>query len=225
MDTWNGMDTGRTSIYKAHKKGSVKMPTTPQRPEKTTPADHVPGPRQGEWTYSHYAALPDDGQRYEIIDGVLYMTPAPDIFHQDIIGWIFFYLKGHLISHSLGRVFVAPCDVKLALGTVVQPDIVVVLEEHEERIKEKKIVGAPDLVVEVASDSTKHVDRKQKYHDYACAGVREYWIVNPKKCNVEVLVLEGSDYRSAGIFSGEEILHSKVLLKFLIQTKLFFQRT
>jgi Uma2 family endonuclease len=223
MDRWSGMDNSNPSIYSARQKGHVSMPMTSKEPEEATPANHIPGPKQGEWTYSHYAALPDDGNRYEIIDGVLYMAPSPDTFHQDITGWIYYYLKNHVISHSLGKVFAAPYDVKLALSSVVQPDIVVILKEHKERVKEKCIAGAPDLVVEVASRSTKHLDRKQKYNSYACAGVSEYWIVDPQKRNVEVFVLEGGDYRLAGIFSGEEILHSKVLPKFLIQAKLFFQ--
>lgn len=78
------------------------------------------------------------------------------------------------------------------------------------------------MVVEVLS-SSKYIDRKQKYHSYACAGVSEYWIADPKKRNVEVFVLEANDYRLAGSFSGEEMLCSKVLPKFSIQTKLFFQ--
>jgi hypothetical protein len=62
-------------------KGNVAMTTT-ERPEEVIRADHVPGPKQGEWTYSHYMAMPDDGQRYEIIDGVLYMSPSPNRGHQ-----------------------------------------------------------------------------------------------------------------------------------------------
>src|SRR5690349_8305311 len=110
MDMWSGTEN-RASIYSTRRKGHVNMPITPREPEEATPANHIPGPKQGEWTYSHYAALPDDGNRYEIIDGVLYMAPAPDTFHQDITGWLLYYLKNHLISHALGKVFTAPCEV------------------------------------------------------------------------------------------------------------------
>ena len=70
--------------------------TTTERPNEITPADHVPGPKQGEWTYSHYMALPDDGQRYEIVDGVLYMAPSPSGFHQEAAYLIAYYLMAHV---------------------------------------------------------------------------------------------------------------------------------
>ncbi|HZU69256.1 MAG TPA: hypothetical protein VFA09_18410 [Ktedonobacteraceae bacterium] len=68
------------------------MTTTSDRLAVVTPADWVPGSRQGQWTYNHYAALPDDGKRYEIVNGVLYMTPSPSIPHQRIAGRIYRYL-------------------------------------------------------------------------------------------------------------------------------------
>src|SRR5690242_6051875 len=73
-------------------KGTIAMTMT-ERPEEVIRADHVPGPKQGEWTYSHYLALPDDGQRYEIIDGVLYMAPSPNEYHQGAATRIGTYLS------------------------------------------------------------------------------------------------------------------------------------
>ena len=90
------------------------------------PADHVHGPPQGRWTYADYAALPDDGCRYEVVDGVLYMAPAPDIAHQQALGWFVFALITHVQLTGAGRVFSAPYDVELAPGVNVQPDVVVV---------------------------------------------------------------------------------------------------
>src|SRR5436190_1793117 len=87
-------------------------------------ANWVPGPKQGEWTYHHYAALPDDGQRYEIIDGVLLMTPAPGISHQKTAQRIFRYLAMLVEDTSLGQVFIAPVDVELFPKFVVQPDVI-----------------------------------------------------------------------------------------------------
>lgn len=63
------------------------MTTTSDRFAVVTPANHVPGPKQGQWTYSHYAALPDDEQHYEIVNGVLFMTPAPNPAHQQVAGF------------------------------------------------------------------------------------------------------------------------------------------
>src|SRR6266566_8559280 len=165
-----------------------------------TPADWVPGPSHGSWTYDEYAALPDDGQRYEIVNGVLVMAPAPSPEHQAIVLEIASYLRIHIKLASLGRVFPAPIDVDLGPKNVFQPDVVVVLNTHLDRVAEKKIVGAPDLVVEVASPSTAAYDRLTKYDIYARSGVAEYWIVKPTSRTVEVLVLENREYRSLGLF-------------------------
>src|SRR5215469_7870738 len=118
-----------------------------------TPADWVPGPPQGSWTYDAYAALPDDGQHYEIVNGVLIMTPAPTPEHQDIVAMISHYLLVHVKLAGLGRVFPGPVDVELGPKLVFQPDIVVVLNAHLDRVAPKKIVGAPDMMVAIASQS------------------------------------------------------------------------
>ena len=176
-----------------------------------TPANHVPGSEQGRWTYDYYLALPDDGQRYEIVDGVLYMAPAPSTGHQDSVLWIAHYLRIHVKLAGLGQVYVAPVDVVLALDTVVQPDVLVVLKENFAKITEKRIVGAPDLVVEIASPGTSTHDRHKKYIAYASAGVPEYWIADPIAHTVEVLVLEAGAYSSLGVFSGQNTLPSVVV--------------
>lgn len=176
-----------------------------------TPANRVPGPKQGDWTYHHYAALPDDGQRYEIIDGVLLMTPSPNETHQDAVLWLAHYLLMHVKIAGLGQVYVAPFDVELAHNFVVQPDVMVVLKVNEGKIKPTRIIGAPDLVVEVSSPATIGYDRREKQDAYARAGVPEYWIVHPGEQTIEVLTLEGSAYTSVGIFSGQTPLLSKIV--------------
>src|SRR5690348_2287945 len=94
-------------------KGKAEMATT-ERSSLIIPADWVPGPKQGEWTYDHYATLPDDGQRYEIVNGVLIMAPAPSWSHQEIVGEIFAYLRNYVRTTGLGGAFTAPIDVELA---------------------------------------------------------------------------------------------------------------
>ncbi len=170
------------------------------------PADWVAGPPQGSWTYEDYAALPDDGQRYEVVNGVLIIAPARSPAHQDIAGMIYYYLLTHVKLTGRGRVFMGPLDVHLGPKNVVQPDVLVVLNEHIDRIAAKKIIGTPDHVVEVASPSTAAIDRIAKYDIYGRAGVPEYWIVKPKSHSVEVLVLEHGEYRSLGTFGGQEML-------------------
>ena len=198
------------------------MPTTTNELSVVTPADWVSGPPQGSWTYEDYAALPDDGNRYEIVNGVLIMTPAPSPEHQDIVGEIFSALRTHIKLAGQGRVFTGPIDVDLGPKNVYQPDLVVVLNTHLDRVAEKKIIGAPDLVVEVASPSTAAYDRLTKYEKYAHAGIREYWLVKPTSRSVEVLVLEGREYRSLGIFRGEQTLPSRIVPDLPVGVERFF---
>jgi Uma2 family endonuclease len=186
------------------------------------PADWVPGPKQGEWTYSHYAALPDDGQRYEIVNGVLIIAPAPSPEHQSIAVRLAYYVFPHVDLAGIERLFTAPVDVELGLKNVFQPDIVVVLNAHLNRVADKKIIGAPDMVVEIASPSTAVFDRPTKYEKYAHAGITEYWIVKPATRTIEVLVLEGEEYRSLGIFNGQATVPSQILPDLSVRVEQLF---
>ena len=176
-----------------------------------TAAAPLVGPPQGRWTYADYAALPDDGNRYEIIAGVLYMTPAPGTGHQSISARVVTFLVTHVEFAGLGRVFAAPVDVELAPDTVVQPDIVVVLSANLHRITPSRIIGAPDLVVEILSPGTAGYDRREKQDAYARSGVGEYWIVDPGAQTVELLTLNKGGYRSHGVFRGQARLPSSAV--------------
>jgi len=169
------------------------------------------GPPQGRWTYADYAALPDDGNRYEIIAGVLYTTPAPGAGHQSVSARLVTFLVTHVEFAGLGRVFAAPVDVELAPDTVVQPDIVVILSANLDRITPSRIIGAPDLVVEILSPGTAGYDRREKQDAYARAGVGEYWIVDPGAQTVELLTLDQGRYRSHGVFRGQARLPSSAV--------------
>ncbi len=187
------------------------MSATTERQQVVNPANQVPGPPQGNWTYNHYAALPDDGQRYEIVDGVLFMAPSPGSSHQDAVLWIAHYLQIHVRLAGLGRVYVAPFDVVLAPGVVVQPDVMVILNDESNKITPSRIVGAPSLVVEVSSPATIGYDRREKQNAYARTGVREYWIVHPGEQTVEVLSLEGGEYSSLGYCAKKDKLVSRIV--------------
>ncbi len=191
-----------------------------------TPADHVPGPRQGHWTYVDYAALPNDGQRYEILNGVLYMSPSPGRDHQKSSGRLFRYLAEYVEDGELGEVYEAPFDVELIAGSrsIVQPDVLVVLNAHLHRITASRVVGAPDLVVEIISPGSVTYDHVEKRDAYAHAGVPEYWIADPASRTVEVFALEGNSYRSLGVFEGPAILPSRILPGFTKPVKEFFAR-
>lgn len=188
-----------------------------------TPADNVPGPEQGHWIYDSYAALPDDGKRYEILDGVLYMAPpSPSGWHQKSVIRLSHYLFAAVELGGHGQVFVAPFDVELSPGTVVQPDVVVLLNENSEKYVVSRIIGGPDLVIEIISPGTAHHDRLRKYNVYARAGVKEYWIVEPTRRTVEIFVLEDEEYHALGVFSGEQTLPSRIVPGFPVHVEQFF---
>src|SRR5579883_1753361 len=145
----------------------------PQEIATVVPADWVPGPRQGFWTYAAYAALPDDGLKYEIVQGVLIMTPAPEPGHQKVSMAIAYCLYTLINTQNRGEVFTAPIDVSLSEQDLFQPDVLVILNEHLDRVHEKRIVGAPDLVVEIISPSSRLNDRVVKRQAYQQAGIPE----------------------------------------------------
>lgn len=169
-------------------------------------------PQQGEWTYDDYLNLPEDGRRYEIIEGVLYVTNAPDIDHQFAVLEIASQLKSFARENRLGYVLAAPFEVHLARRTrPVQPDVLFIKAENWPASGAKFFAGVPDLVIEVLSRSTLRTDRQIKFTAYEQAGVPEYWIVDPKSRSVEVYTLSGQEYALLGQFVGEELVQSNVL--------------
>jgi Uma2 family endonuclease len=189
-------------------------------------ASHVPGPPQGQWTYADYAALPDpDGFRYEILDGVLYMAPAPIPEHEHIVSLVAARLVAAVDDAGLGRVFGSP-DIDVG-GSTLRPDAVVVLNANASAVAQSRLIGPPDLVVEIASPSTAAYDRDPvEGKRGACAriGVREYWIVEPAARTIEVFVLVGDAYAAQGTFSGDDLPPSRVLPDLAIPARQFFPR-
>lgn len=148
----------------------------------------------------------DDGERWELIDGHPFcMSPAPASRHQAIVSDLHVLLHRQL-EGSPCRTWVSPIDVKLSPKDVVQPDIVVICDRSQ--IRATHIEGPPALVVEVLSPSTGRHDRVRKLRLYARSGVREYWLVQPHPPVVEVLKLDGEDYRIAGVYTDADTLHS-----------------
>jgi Uma2 family endonuclease len=187
-----------------------------------TPADWVTGPPQGEWTYKEYAALPDDGNRYEVLCGVLYTVPSRNTLHQETRGAILYHLLTGVHFTGLGEVYAAPFDVMLNPKTVVQPDILVILKEHLDCLKEEGVFGTPDLVVEIASPSTARLDLSKKYDAYAAACVSEYWVVTPGERTVELFVLKDGIYTSLGVYSGPAVLPTQIVPDWNIKVEQFF---
>jgi len=149
------------------------------------------------------------------------MSPSPSEAHQSIVTRLVYHLFGHVEVAERGRVYVSPFDVELALKDVVQPDILVVLNAHLERITPARVVGAPDLVVEVVSPGSSTQDRHEKFTAYARAGVPEYWLIEPFSRTIEIFTLESGKYRSLGVYEGVATLPSRVLPEFAVKVQEF----
>jgi len=177
------------------------------------PAREQGWPAQGEWTYEDYKRLPDDGRRYEIIEGVLYVTAAPNFDHQYTVGEIFAALRTYVRERQLGIVISAPFEVNLPdIAQPVQPDVLFIAAERTPRPGAEGFTGAPDLIVEVLSQSTARTDRLVKFGAYERAGVREYWLVDPRTHSVEVYSLSEEDtYEMAGQYTPGETVKSAML--------------
>lgn len=142
-------------------------------------------PKSLKLDYEDYCRLPDDGKRYEIIDGAAHVTPSPVTGHQAISVRLTWHLYDHVVRHQLGTVLAAPMDVVLSRHDIVQPDILFISTARAGIITEKNIQGAPDLVVEILSEDRAH-DLITKRRLYARHGVAEYWIVDPRHKTVLV---------------------------------------
>ena len=146
-------------------------------------------------TYEDYRHFPDDGKRYEILDGEIYMTPSPSPHHQYVSKRLQRILERYFEERLGYQVFNAPLDVILADDDIVQPDLLVVAERPQ--ISGRGIEGAPLVVVEILSPSRPAYDRLTKARRYADRAVPHYWIVDPDARTVECFRLEDGTYRLA----------------------------
>jgi len=139
-----------------------------------------------KYTYQDYLDLPEDGKRYEVINGEFIMVAAPSTFHQSVLINLVNDLKNFLNREKVGKVFCAPIDVKLSDRNVVQPDIIFVSQNNSNIITENNVEGTPDLIIEILSPGTAYHDLIEKKEIYERFDVKEYWIVDPKKQRIEI---------------------------------------
>lgn len=158
-------------------------------------------PRSRPLTYEDLATMPDDGHRYELIDGVLIVSPAPLTRHQRAVGNLYLLLRAETPAEY--EVFLAPTDVVLARDTVLQPDLIVARRTD---LTERNLPAAPVLAVEVASPSTMLIDLNLKKARLEAAGCAHYWVVDPASATIRAWDLLDGVYVSVGTASGEEQL-------------------
>ncbi len=162
------------------------------------------------WTYDDYINLPDDHNIYEIIEGNLYMTPAPTPKHQNVSLNLAFLIKRYLKEHLIGKIYESPIDVLLGQQTVVQPDVLFILTENLSIITDKNIQGAPDLVIEIYSPGTIQKDRILKVKSYAKFGVKHLWLIDPDNQTLEAFELDKETYRLVECLAGEEVFYPSI---------------
>jgi Uma2 family endonuclease len=148
-------------------------------------------------TYDDFVLFPDDGKRHELIDGEHYVTPSPNLKHQAVSTNLVALIWTYLRRNPIGRVYAAPLDVVFSHFDVVEPDLLYVSDARRDVLTTKNIQGAPDLVVEIGSPSTRRRDEKLKHQLYERFNVTEYWVVDPDIDVVRVYRLQDGKYLRA----------------------------
>jgi Uma2 family endonuclease len=147
--------------------------------------------------YDEFVLFPSDGNRHEIIDGRHYTNPAPSTGHQSASKHLQYQLYQKIELARLGKVFYAPIDVQLSDHDIVEPDLIVLKEPSSAEITKSRIMGPPELVIEILSPSTKQNDETLKRRLYEQSGVLEYWLVDINERVVTQLVLEDGTYNES----------------------------
>jgi Uncharacterized protein conserved in cyanobacteria len=161
-------------------------------------------------TYEMYAEMVDDGNRYEISDGVLeLMSPAPTPTHQSVSQELLFSLNASCRNEYI--IYSSPIDVILSATEVRQPDLIMIHRSRMDIIGERGINGAPDLVVEITSKHSRRRDKVQKRIAYAKYGVSEYWIIDLVGFTLEQYVLDGERYELAEVYAEDETIRSEAV--------------
>jgi Uma2 family endonuclease len=173
-------------------------------------------PLQGEWTEADYLALPATNRLVELSDGKLVVPDRATDPHQLAVGELFASMRTFVRASALGYLRVAPLPVRLWPGKFREPDIAFLSREHGDR-RGEQFWGVPDLVVEVISartdrsSGTERTDRREKFEEYALAGISEYWLVDPNRRTIEVYFLREGVYLLLGKWGMGDAARSEVL--------------
>lgn len=173
-------------------------------------------------TYDDLLTTPNDGNRYEIVNGALLVSPSPTRDHQRIV-YLLTQLVGDFVDeHGLGQVYSGPVDVRLGAHTILAPDLLFIRTERLGIFNERLVEGPPDLVVEVASPSTRDRDNVEKMAVFAEAGVPEYWLPDPETRTFRMLTLQGGVYEETKPTDGR--YHSSVIAGLMVDPAALFAR-
>jgi Uma2 family endonuclease len=175
-------------------------------------------------TVENYKLLPETGPRFQLIQGDLYMAPAPNRFHQEISRNLQFELHGYLKRNPIGKLFNAPFDVYLDETNVFQPDLIIVLNERLGILTEAGAEGAPEFVVEILSPKTRRLDLMNKKQEYARAGVKELWIIDPEPRSITIHEFASDGVEKTRQLEEEDKLSTDLLPGFNLRLETIFER-
>jgi Uma2 family endonuclease len=177
------------------------------------------------YTVEDYWNFPSDGKRRQILDGELFVASSPLTRHQRVIVRVFEALRRWDQANPGGEVFLSPLAVTLGPRTVLEPDLFYVAPESMHKVVERGIEGAPELVVEVLSPSTRRFDEVKKRRRYARARVCEYWVMDPESDAVRVNRRDGDHFQSLPELRGDDVLRTPLLPGFEAVVAHFFPPT
>jgi Uma2 family endonuclease len=174
-------------------------------------------------TVEDYLLLPDDGPRYQLIDGELYMAPSPNSFHQDISRNLVMILGPFIARRKLGKLYHAPFDVYLSEHNVFQPDVLFISNARAEILTKAGVKGAPDFVVEILSPSTARLDLDLKRRAYARFGVEELWIIDPKAREIGVYRFAENVEEPVATFREGDLIETRIFPGLKIDAREVFE--
>lgn len=189
------------------------------------PVKSVP---EGEISFEEFLAWGDEDTHAEWVKGKVILKMPASVQHQESNSFVHLLVGTWVRFHQVGKVFHPPLLVRLTMPNGEQlarePDLIVVLNEHLDRLQEQYLDGAPDLIVEIVSPKYRATDRGEKFYEYEAAGVPEYWIVDPERQHAEFAQLDEHGVYQV-VFSGSKgVYRSKVLNGFWLQVEWLWQQ-
>lgn len=167
-------------------------------------------------TIADLEALPDDGNRYELFEGELIVSRAPSLSHQRVLGNLYAILRTYLDQHSMGEVFLTPGVIFDQFNSAIPDAVLISNQRRSDIISGERVVGAPELVVEIVSPGKENArrDREVKRQVYGRHGVKEYWIADPERRTLEIYRLQRRTLKLVATLTDEDNVTSPILPSF-----------
>lgn len=184
----------------------------------------APRERRLSMTYDEFLSWANEDVHAEWVDGEVIVFMPPKTRHQQVLGFLFAVLGAFIDFTGLGKLFPAPFEMRLA-RSAREPDILFVAKEHLDRLTPERLLGPADLVAEIVSDESARRDRVEKFNEYMEAGVREYWVIDPRpgREQADFWVLDEQGRYQARAVDEEGRYHAAVLPEFWLKVDWLWQ--